>query len=103
MADDYTPSDGDVRRQYVAKRMHDGATRTHAEQEYTRWLAAQEPTDAEVGAASLALHQALAPDWMGIANVLGANQREYDALLDELALAALSAARAARQDERDRP
>lgn len=58
-----------------------------------------EPDDAEVEAARLALHQALAPDWMGIANVLGADQREYDALLDELARAALSAARATRRDE----
>ena len=35
----YVPSDGDMRWQYVVKRMLDGATRTHAEQEYTRWLA----------------------------------------------------------------
>ena len=45
--DEYVPSDEDVRWQYVVKRMHDGATRTHAEQEYRRWLAAQEPTDTE--------------------------------------------------------
>ena len=38
----YVPSDEDVRWQYVVKRMHDGATRTHAEQEYTRWLAARD-------------------------------------------------------------
>lgn len=42
MAKQYTPNDGDVRWQYVVKRMHDGATRTHAEQEYTRWLAAHD-------------------------------------------------------------
>ena len=57
-------------------------------------LTAPEPTNAEVEAARLALHQALAPDWMVIANVLGADQREYDALLaDQLSRAALSAAR----------
>ena len=39
---EYTPNDGDVRWQYVVKRMHDGATRTHAEQEYTRWLTAHD-------------------------------------------------------------
>ena len=39
---EYTPNDGDVRWQYVVKRMHDGATRTHAEQEYTRWLSAHD-------------------------------------------------------------
>ena len=38
----YVPSDGDMRWQYVVKRMLDGATRTHAEQEYTRWLAAHD-------------------------------------------------------------
>ena len=35
----YVPSENDMRWQYVAKRMYDGATRTHAEQEYRRWLA----------------------------------------------------------------
>ena len=38
----YVPTDGDVRWQYVVKRMLDGATRTHAEREYTRWLAARD-------------------------------------------------------------
>ena len=38
----YVPSDEDMRRQYAVKRMLDGATRTHAEQEYTRWLAAHD-------------------------------------------------------------
>ena len=38
----YVPTDGDMRWQYVVKRMLDGATRTHAEQEYTRWLAAHD-------------------------------------------------------------
>ena len=38
----YVPSDEDMRRQYAVKRMLDGATRTHAEQEYTRWLAARD-------------------------------------------------------------
>ena len=38
----YVPSDVDMRWQYVVKRMLDGATRTHAEQEYTRWLAARD-------------------------------------------------------------
>ena len=38
----YVPSDEDMRWQYVVKRMEDGATRTHAEQEYTRWLAARD-------------------------------------------------------------
>ena len=40
--DQYVPGDGDMRWQYVVKRMDDGATRTHAEQEYTRWLAAHD-------------------------------------------------------------
>ena len=40
--DQYVPSDEDMRRQYAVKRMLDGATRTHAEQEYTRWLAAHD-------------------------------------------------------------
>ena len=40
--DEYVPSDQDMRWQYVVKRMHDGATRTHAEREYTRWLAAHD-------------------------------------------------------------
>ena len=66
------------------------------------YLAEQEPTAAEVEAARLALHQALASDWMGIVNVLGGDQREYDALLAELARAALSAVRAARRDEETR-
>ena len=39
---EYTPNDGDIRWQYVVKRMHDGATRTHAEQECTRWLTAHD-------------------------------------------------------------
>ena len=38
----YVPSEDYMRRQYVVKRMHDGATRTHAEQEYARWLAAHD-------------------------------------------------------------
>ena len=38
----YVPTEDYMRRQYVVKRMHDGATRTHAEQEYTRWLAAHD-------------------------------------------------------------
>ena len=38
----YVPSDEDMRRQYAVKRMLDGATRTRAEQEYTRWLAAHD-------------------------------------------------------------
>ena len=38
----YVPSDEDMRRHYAVKRMDDGATRTHAEQEYTRWLAAHD-------------------------------------------------------------
>ena len=35
----YVPSDEDMRCHYAVKRMEDGATRTHAEREYTRWLA----------------------------------------------------------------
>ena len=35
----YVPSDEDMRWHYAVKRMEDGATRTHAEREYTRWLA----------------------------------------------------------------
>ena len=42
MAQQYTPGDGPVRYQYVVNRMREGATRTHAEQEYTRWLAAHD-------------------------------------------------------------
>ena len=42
MAEQYTPGDGPVRYQYVVNRMREGATRTHAEQEYTRWLAAHD-------------------------------------------------------------
>ena len=38
----YVPSDEDMRWHYAVKRMDDGATRTHAEQEYTRWLAAND-------------------------------------------------------------
>ena len=38
----YVPTDGPVRYQYVVNRMREGATRTHAEQEYTRWLAAHD-------------------------------------------------------------
>ena len=38
----YVPTDGDVRWHYAVKRMDDGATRTHAEQEYTRWLTAHD-------------------------------------------------------------
>ena len=38
----YVPTDGDMRWQYAVKRMDDGATRTHAEQEYTRWLTAHD-------------------------------------------------------------
>lgn len=56
-----------------------------------------EPTDVEVEAARVAIHQALAQDWMAIANVLGDVQSEYDSLLDSLARAALSAARDARK------
>ncbi len=37
MAEHYTPNDEDMRWHYAVKRMDDGATRTHAEQEYTRW------------------------------------------------------------------
>lgn len=42
MAEHYTPNDEDMRWHYAVKRMDDGATRTHAEQEYTRWLAAHD-------------------------------------------------------------
>lgn len=63
------------------------------------YLTEEEPTDAEVEASRLALHQALASDWMSIANVLGGDQREYEALLGDLARAALSTARAARRDQ----
>lgn len=35
----YVPTDGPVRYQYVVNRMREGAARTHAEREYTRWLA----------------------------------------------------------------
>ena len=38
----YVPSDEDMRWHYAVKRMDDGATRTHAEQEYTRWLTAHD-------------------------------------------------------------
>ena len=38
----YVPTDGPVRYQYVVNRMREGATRTHAEREYTRWLAAHD-------------------------------------------------------------
>ena len=38
----YVPSDEDMRWHYAVKRMDDGATRTHAEREYTRWLAAHD-------------------------------------------------------------
>ena len=38
----YVPTDGPVRYQYVVNRMREGATRTHAEQEYTRWLTAHD-------------------------------------------------------------
>ena len=40
--DQYVPSDEDMRWHYAVKRMDDGATRTHAEREYTRWLAAHD-------------------------------------------------------------
>ena len=40
--DQYVPSDEDMRWHYAMKRMDDGATRTHAEQEYTRWLTAHD-------------------------------------------------------------
>ena len=40
--DQYVPSDEDMRWHYAMKRMDDGATRTHAEQEYTRWLTARD-------------------------------------------------------------
>ena len=40
--DQYVPSDEDMRWHYAVKRMDDGATRTHAEQECTRWLAAHD-------------------------------------------------------------
>ena len=40
--DQYVPTDGPVRYQYVVNRMREGATRTHAEREYTRWLAARD-------------------------------------------------------------
>ena len=40
--DQYVPTDGPVRYQYVVNRMREGATRTHAEREYTRWLAAHD-------------------------------------------------------------
>ena len=40
--DQYVPSDEDMRWHYAVKRMDDGATRTHAEQEYTRWLTAHD-------------------------------------------------------------
>ena len=39
---EYTPNDEDMRWHYAVKRMDDGATRTHAEQEYTRWLSAHD-------------------------------------------------------------
>ena len=51
--DQYVPSDEDMRWHYAMKRMDDGATRTHAEQEYTRWLTAHDARvrrDAERGA-----------------------------------------------------
>lgn len=73
-SDQYTPSDEDMRWQYVVKRMHDGATRTHAEQEYTRWLAAH---DARVrrDAAREAL-DGLAREAAGVAEAANAAKRD---------------------------
>ena len=66
--DEYSPSDQDMRWQYVVKRMHDGATRTHAEREYTRWLAAH---DARVRREAEARIKA-------VENVLDAVDGDYD-------------------------
>ena len=57
--DEYVPSDGDMRWQYVVKRMLDGATRTHAEQEYTRWLAAHDALVAREALDGLAIDLAV--------------------------------------------
>lgn len=42
MSSERTRTDADMRWEYVVKRMHDGATRTYAEQEYDRSLAAHD-------------------------------------------------------------
>ena len=55
----YTPSDEDMRWQYAVKRMLDGATRTHAEQEYTRWLAAHDALVAREALVGLAIDLAV--------------------------------------------
>lgn len=60
---EYTPSEDDMRGQYVAKRMHDGATRTHAEQEYRRWLIAHDARVCEEQREiDLAMHHAYRPE-----------------------------------------
>ena len=48
--DKYVPSEDDIRGPYVSKRMNDGATRTHAEQEYRRWLTAHDARAHRYGA-----------------------------------------------------
>ena len=49
------------------------------------------PTPEAVEAVRLALHQALAPVWMSVANALGGDQGQYDEMLRDLAAAALTA------------
>lgn len=49
------------------------------------------PSGGQVAAARKAIHRALAPNWMSIASALGGSQVEYDAFLNEVAVAALSA------------
>ena len=55
----YVPSDEDMRWHYAVKRMDDGATRTHAEQEYTRWLAAHDALVAREALVGLAIDLAV--------------------------------------------
>ena len=55
----YVPTDGPVRYQYVVNRMREGATRTHAEQEYTRWLAAHDALVAREALDGLAIDLAV--------------------------------------------
>lgn len=51
-----------------------------------------EVTDEALRKARIAVHQALATNWATIAHELGGDQVEYNALLNELATAALTAA-----------
>ena len=99
----YVDRDGDfwaVRRDGLSYHQNPAARSVAATEEkygplmpvYRHPSAPIEVTDEALRKARIAIHQALAPNWIRVVDALGDNQEEYDAMLNELSTAAITAA-----------